>query len=126
MGYTIKRLSGNQLEVTNDSGTLTVMVSYETPVAVKNGAGFVARTKTRFSRSTEAQLRKYIASAAGELGSWEQNEIDRALIELTGSDRLYGYTRAGQYERLMDTRVNYDDYTEQGDRNLVITPGAYR
>lgn len=118
---TIKRTGGNTFEVTAEGGLMTVLVSYETPVAVKNAEGKVARTATRFSRSTEKHIRDFERSGSGTLGTWLQENLDQLLVELTGSTRLRGKAAAARLGRAVETfGIDYDEHTEPGDANLVV------
>lgn len=122
MSTRIKRTGGNTFEVSTKDGLLTVLVSYETPVAVMNAEGRVSRSKTRFSRSTEAHIRDFQRGHALG-GEWLQENLDRALYELTGDTRLRGRAAAGRVGTLVSTEgIDYDDHTEAGDRNLVVKP----
>ena len=124
MNVTIKRTGANTFEVSHHDGLLTVLVSYSTPVAVKNAEGRVSRTKTRWSRSTEKHIRDFQRAGTGDGGCWLQENLDRALEELIGTSRLLEKTSAaGRLGREWTTySFCYDEYTEPGDKNLAIPP----
>lgn len=130
MNARIQKLGGNLFLVGSNDGLLTVLVSYETPVAVRNAEGVVFRTKTRWSRSTEAHIRAFQNAPGSRPGyEWLQDNIDQALIELTGSPRLTGKAVAAKLGRTVDTELGidgYDAHTEAGDRNLVVQPRRSR
>ncbi len=114
----IKRIGGNKFEVQHNN--ITVLVSYETPVAVLTPHGRVCRSSTRFSRATEKHIRDFSAGRESG-GTWLQENLDQLLFALIGDTRLRGKARAGS--RVKNTEgIDYDAYTEQGDRNLVIPP----
>lgn len=122
MNATIKRLGPNLFEVAHPDGLLSILISYETPVAVKNAEGRVSRTKTRWSRSTEAHISKWSRGAESG-GDWLQENLDQLLVELIGSARLEGKAAAAKLGRTVDTQLGidgYDAHTEPGDRNLAI------
>jgi hypothetical protein len=130
MTASIKRTGPNTFEVSSPDKLLTVLVSFETPVAVKNAEGRVFRTQTRWSRSTEAHIRDF-QRAANWLtgGDWLQDNIDQALVELTGDSRLRGKAAAAKLGRTVDTEGGialYDAHTEAGDANLVVAVNRRR
>jgi hypothetical protein len=125
-GVAVKRLGGNVFTVASAEGLLTVLVSYETPVAVMNAEGRVYRSATRFSRSTEKHISDFQHGHPSG-GNWLQENIDRALEELIGDTRLRGKSIAGKLGRVRNTeRIDYDLHTEPGDRNLVVPVTRYR
>lgn len=116
----ITRKGGNVFTVARADGLLTLLISYETPVAVMNAEGRVCRSATRFSRSTESHISKF-ASGHPSGGAWCQENLDCALAELIGDTRLRGRSVAGKLGRTVNTeRIDYDAHTEPGDRNLVV------
>ncbi len=125
MNATIKRIGGNEFEVSTPDGLLVVLVSYSTPVAVRNAEGKVARTKVRFSRSTEQHIRDFERRHNYQtVGAWDQTNLDQLLVELTGSSRLVAkQSTAKKLGREHNTKMSaeqYDAHTEQGDKNLVV------
>lgn len=123
MSYTTKRLGPNEVEITNEDQTLTILVSYETPVAYRNAHGQVVRTKTRFSRSTEKHIRDFQNQANSGLGECLQEHLDQVMLETTGNTRLKGASVSKPYRT---TNLDYDSYTEQGDKNLAFPPNRRR
>lgn len=118
MNVSIKRIGCNEFEVQYNG--VTVLVSYETPVAVLSPHGRVCRSATRFSRSTERHIRDFSAGRESG-GTWLQENLDQLLFALIGDTRLRGKAQAGS--RVKNTEgIDYDAHTEQGDRNLVIPP----
>lgn len=123
MNATIKRIGGNEFVVIGNG--VTVLISYETPVAVLTPHGRVHRSATRFSRSTERHINKF-SRGHERGGTWLQENLDRLLFELIGDVRLRGKAASIKnpgFGQVVDTEgINYDNYTEPGDRNLVIPP----
>lgn len=116
--YTTKRLGGNLFEV--GTPALTVLISYETPVAVKyhgDGVSGTARTETRFSRSTESHLDRWVTRYDAKLA---QSDLDGILHELTGDTRFSEkQSVAAKLGRTHNTR-GVSGHTEAGDKHLVV------
>lgn len=121
MTIKITRTGGNTFEITDSVSAITVLISYETPVAYL-AQGRTHRTKTRWSRSTENQIAKFERKHNWNHGSdILQEEIDNLLQEMIGSTRYTGKAVAVKLDRTIDTSgVDYDNHTEQGDANLVF------
>lgn len=123
MEANIKRIGGNVFEVSTNDGLHTILVSYETPVAIKNAEGVVFRTATRWSRSTERHITEFLAHSGWKEGGyhWLQENLDRLLFELIGDTRLRGRAAAVKLGRAARTEgIDYDAHTEPGDRHLVV------
>lgn len=142
--YTVKRIGPNNREVrptqegvnvTGLHSTLVILISYDTPVAFRV-EGRPYRTQTRWSRSTEAQIDRWIRDdwqarqrAAGSSLPYPvpvhtpQYHLDTLLIGLTGDNRLTE-TRdtSGEAPRINTRGVNYDEHTQPGDKHLVVEP----
>lgn len=126
--YKTARIGKNNRVVSFTEGKLSyeILISYDVPVAYflrdNNGLGFIERTATRWSRSTESQIQKWCRSKGlYDVEAVPQKSLDDLLLAVIGDTRLEE-TRNTDKEapRAYTKGVDYEAHTEQGDKNLVV------